>query len=327
MGIRFRCPACGKKIHVKDFLAGKRGICPRCDAGVDIPLASQLPPKLPSSRKKKSRPPAPDQAGDAMGDEADDLVEVPAGVPLGRLLGASELPTIDPLVESPGRRWYAFAPDGHEVGPLSAADVRTMIDVGDIRAESSVRRDDWPERMIAAAVWPDWRGTDPFAALRPVGRSPEPGLPPDADSAQAPTPKLPAGSLPSTSPLAEEQPAAVDSPTLYLPPRVARAMNAATPWQASPQTAPPAAPYSERPPYSVPPADSAAPEPGLYYSRGSNASYLVALVLLTLVVAVLAATAYRVIVDPPAWLRPPQNGEAASRPILASEPSFLRNIP
>ena len=41
MGIKFRCHACDKKLHVKSFLAGKRGVCPKCGAKVRIPLASE----------------------------------------------------------------------------------------------------------------------------------------------------------------------------------------------------------------------------------------------------------------------------------------------
>ncbi len=37
MGIKFKCPQCHKKLNVKSFLAGKRGVCPHCKAGLDIP--------------------------------------------------------------------------------------------------------------------------------------------------------------------------------------------------------------------------------------------------------------------------------------------------
>jgi hypothetical protein len=40
MGIRFRCQACSNKVNVKDFLAGKRGICPKCGARFTIPEQS-----------------------------------------------------------------------------------------------------------------------------------------------------------------------------------------------------------------------------------------------------------------------------------------------
>ncbi len=41
MGIRFRCQACSNKVNVKDFLAGKRGICPKCGARFTIPEQSE----------------------------------------------------------------------------------------------------------------------------------------------------------------------------------------------------------------------------------------------------------------------------------------------
>jgi len=37
MGIRFRCEHCGDKLNVKAFLAGKRGICPKCGGKIQIP--------------------------------------------------------------------------------------------------------------------------------------------------------------------------------------------------------------------------------------------------------------------------------------------------
>jgi hypothetical protein len=39
MGIRFSCPN-GHKLHVKAFLAGRRGICPQCGAKIQIPNAT-----------------------------------------------------------------------------------------------------------------------------------------------------------------------------------------------------------------------------------------------------------------------------------------------
>jgi hypothetical protein len=39
MGIRFFCPN-GHRLHVKSFLSGKRGVCPDCGVGVEIPRES-----------------------------------------------------------------------------------------------------------------------------------------------------------------------------------------------------------------------------------------------------------------------------------------------
>jgi hypothetical protein len=43
MGIRLQCPN-GHKVHVKAFLAGKRGVCPECGARFDIPLEAGTVP-------------------------------------------------------------------------------------------------------------------------------------------------------------------------------------------------------------------------------------------------------------------------------------------
>ena len=51
MGIRFYCPN-GCKVHVKAFQAGRRGICPHCGVGVDIPLQSTRSPSKKMLRSK-----------------------------------------------------------------------------------------------------------------------------------------------------------------------------------------------------------------------------------------------------------------------------------
>lgn len=66
MGIRFSCPN-GHKLHVKTFLAGKRGVCPQCGVKIEIPTAdapqrdaalpANVPPPLP-------QPPSSPQAAD-----------------------------------------------------------------------------------------------------------------------------------------------------------------------------------------------------------------------------------------------------------------------
>ncbi|MBQ7030133.1 MAG: hypothetical protein IJN32_07795, partial [Thermoguttaceae bacterium] len=43
MGIRFYCPN-GHKLNVKSELAGKIGICPKCQARMTIPTASVREP-------------------------------------------------------------------------------------------------------------------------------------------------------------------------------------------------------------------------------------------------------------------------------------------
>jgi hypothetical protein len=42
MGIRFNCPN-GHKLNVKEYLAGKRGVCPQCGAKFTIPEQAEAP--------------------------------------------------------------------------------------------------------------------------------------------------------------------------------------------------------------------------------------------------------------------------------------------
>jgi len=42
MGIRFHCSECRERLHVKDFLGGKRGVCPKCHSSIWIPERSGL---------------------------------------------------------------------------------------------------------------------------------------------------------------------------------------------------------------------------------------------------------------------------------------------
>lgn len=74
MGIRFYCPTCGNKLNVKAFLAGKRGVCPQCGAGLDIPLESQIGQ---NAEKKASKPPGREKADSAVPDESMTVPVVP----------------------------------------------------------------------------------------------------------------------------------------------------------------------------------------------------------------------------------------------------------
>ena len=42
MGIRFACHVCGKQLNIKRDLAGKRGVCPKCQSRFRIPLENTV---------------------------------------------------------------------------------------------------------------------------------------------------------------------------------------------------------------------------------------------------------------------------------------------
>lgn len=80
MGIRFHCPTCSHRLNVKAFLAGKRGVCPQCGAGLDIPLESQIEKKAKEGAEKKlaAKPPGREKS-ESVGSE--DLMAVPVSSP------------------------------------------------------------------------------------------------------------------------------------------------------------------------------------------------------------------------------------------------------
>jgi len=74
MGIRLACPN-GHKLHVKSFLAGKRGICPECGATFVIPsnagqeagdsIVGETPPPVVALAAPPAAEPAPDESAAA----------------------------------------------------------------------------------------------------------------------------------------------------------------------------------------------------------------------------------------------------------------------
>lgn len=143
MGIRFLCDTCGKKIHVKDFLAGKRGFCPKCGAGVDIPLESQLP----RGRAKHAAPPESEPAT-ALSQAALRLL------PEGRIVGVSDVPKSDVLAESENAPWFMRAHAAAPALPLGGTELRQLLESGDAATTAEVRRDDWPDWVAARELRP-----------------------------------------------------------------------------------------------------------------------------------------------------------------------------
>lgn len=74
MGIHAKCPACGHSMKLKAFLAGKRGICPKCQASFDIPSA-------PEGSDESVPQPRPVAAGAAANGSAAKPVARPSNVP------------------------------------------------------------------------------------------------------------------------------------------------------------------------------------------------------------------------------------------------------
>jgi len=119
MGIRFLCPTCSHKLNVKSFLAGKRGVCPQCGAGLDIPLESQL------TKDPSSGSPGGGAGSPTSDDDAPELTvplsypDSPAGLPAAQPLPLRSPAPRPNLTPAPGDSPVATQPA--QAMPLGAA--------------------------------------------------------------------------------------------------------------------------------------------------------------------------------------------------------------
>ncbi len=158
MGIRFYCPN-GHKLNVKDFQAGRRGVCPFCGAKMRIPLESTRP----SSRRRKSpdgEPAASDTPVDEIQppsvparNEPDNFMPPtePSIAEKGEAIGAAE--SADPLTEAGEVVWYVRPASGGQFGPANAEVMRTWLAEGRIAAETLVWREGWRDWRAAGEVF------------------------------------------------------------------------------------------------------------------------------------------------------------------------------
>ena len=158
MGIKFLCPN-GHKLNVKTFLAGKRAICPKCQARVIVPM---------SSAGADSEP-----AGGSTILTSEDMAA--AGIPpVGpvTVVGACRwrLARAGRDRGGPGQRALARLrsdcrsarapsgtcdrPAGGQFGPASGDVMRAWIQEGRVGASSLVWRAGWSDWRQAAATFP-----------------------------------------------------------------------------------------------------------------------------------------------------------------------------
>ena len=204
MGIKFYCPN-GHKMHVKGFLAGKKGLCPKCGVRVEIPIASVSQPPSPiavagestsgkstsPAKSKKDLPskpasvfgmPADGLADDSMlpetiGDEAvpaSDIASPATSPDDDSSAGVIELeiempvPAADPLQIPPGENWFVHLPSGKQLGPVGSDTLREWLDQGRVGVDALVWRNDWSDwRVIRDAF-----SQNQFAAAASAGANP-----------------------------------------------------------------------------------------------------------------------------------------------------------
>jgi len=210
MGIKFDCSDCGRKLNVKSFLAGKRGICPHCGAKVNIP-ADPVP-------QVTSASPVPSPAVGAAAQLASPAVEaaptqpaktvptvpitspapksgvtrpMPASPAEGTVPAATVAPVPapaagapDPITEAPGAVWYVRPSSGGQFGPATGDIMRKWMAEGRVNSDSLLWREGWPDWKPASTLFPHLAGGN-----SPLGAPPNPAMQlpgPSADSSVAP---------------------------------------------------------------------------------------------------------------------------------------------
>lgn len=190
MGIRFTCHVCTKRLNVKAFLAGKRGICPHCGAKVEIPWETQ-PDETAAAPTAAPRSVAGARMGGMNGTAAPAVPAVPmpasptgngqaakvtahppaplTATPVAR--AATAAPTSAPAVESPPPErprdpideaphavWYVRPPTGGQYGPASGEIMRKWVGEGRVSSDSLIWREGWADWKTAASQFPEMAG-------------------------------------------------------------------------------------------------------------------------------------------------------------------------
>jgi hypothetical protein len=137
MGIKFRCSN-GHKIHVKSFLAGKKGRCPECGVKIRVPKAS-----VAGGTPQAVRTPTSSSAVD-FGDSND--FPMPAS---SSFVEAAADALLDPLAV-----WYVHLPTGQQLGPAGGREVQRWLQQGGVSPGALVWRDGWPEWQPISKVFP-----------------------------------------------------------------------------------------------------------------------------------------------------------------------------
>lgn len=168
MGIRFACHLCSHPLNVKNDLAGRVGVCPKCRGRFRIPLAdATLSQSLRQPENGNAAgtdfsvagPQASEGSGDTVprrqtvvssgGQVLDESVQTVSEVFPGGGAAAGS-----PLDES-AAQWYVRPPAGGQYGPATGEVMRLWIIENRITPSTLVWRDGWPQWRSAREVLPE----------------------------------------------------------------------------------------------------------------------------------------------------------------------------
>lgn len=177
MGIRFACHGCSKPLNIKNELAGRRGVCPKCKVRFRIPLANaefSSPLEEPKvSDRVVDRSAADDSATqDATAGPRETLsAETGSSSSSPQATLPSRRPTvsteprpaaenlaadvIDLLGGDASATWYVRPPSGGQYGPADAEVLWAWISEGRVAKTALLWRDGWPQWREASEALPE----------------------------------------------------------------------------------------------------------------------------------------------------------------------------
>ena len=165
MGIKFHCPN-GHKLNVKAFLAGKKGVCPKCGTKVRIPLTSEpgLDSDLEETEASRVEHAKSNGAGGAPAAPAVAVAPEPVATAAGVATAN------DPIGEAPTAIWYVRPPTGGQYGPARGDIMRRWLAEGRVSSDSLVWREGWSDWQQAGKLFPTLEnaGALPTATEEPV---------------------------------------------------------------------------------------------------------------------------------------------------------------
>jgi hypothetical protein len=186
MGLKFLCHHCNEPMHVKNFLAGKRGKCPNCNQSIRIPEEgeeysrpvsrtedvaggrelSQEETKANADTKNviASKSISVDSTS-SMGTKSqeNDLRPIASK---GQVAGAintssppptpGEIPFPKCIEEAPNAAWYVRPPSGGQYGPAVGAVFWDWLKEKRVGESALVWREGWGTWQTASAVFPEF---------------------------------------------------------------------------------------------------------------------------------------------------------------------------
>ena len=155
MGIVSHCPN-GHRVKVKDYLAGKTGICPSCGARFRIPVLNTPTPGTFQAQLPSGLP---------IADVASLDREVAASPPPALVLAGAMVPPVErkstvkippaAITEVSSASWCIAVPGGQPSSAMSGAALFDWLTSGTVTGGELVWRSDWSDWRPVAEVFPD----------------------------------------------------------------------------------------------------------------------------------------------------------------------------